>query len=92
VSCVRGIRATKNVKTEEIETVILPAVKCGVKLYETMGEEYRLRVFENSMLWKILGPKSGKVRGGWKKLHMEWLYDVRPLPDIIGMINLRSVR
>ena len=54
MSCVRGIRATKNVKTEEFETVILPAVKCGVKLDETMGEEYRLRDFENSMLWKIL--------------------------------------
>jgi hypothetical protein len=37
----------------------------------TLGEENRLRVFENRMLRKIFGPKSDKEIGGWKKLRNE---------------------
>jgi hypothetical protein len=31
-------------------------------------EENRYRVFENSVLRRIFGPKREKVRGGWRKL------------------------
>jgi len=32
-----------------------------------LREEKRLRVFENSVLRKILGPKSEEVTGDWRK-------------------------
>jgi hypothetical protein len=33
----------------------------------------RLRVFENSVLRRIFGPKRDEVMGGWKKSHNEEL-------------------
>jgi len=33
-----------------------------------LREEHRLRVFENSMLRRIFGPKTDEVTGEWKKL------------------------
>jgi hypothetical protein len=32
-------------------------------------------MLENRMLRDILGPNSDKLRGGWKKLHVEKLHD-----------------
>jgi len=40
-----------------------------------MGEEHRLRVFENRVLRKKLGPKTNEVTGEWRKLRNEELYD-----------------
>jgi len=34
-----------------------------------MRKECRLRVFENRVLRKILGPKRHEVTGKWRKLH-----------------------
>jgi hypothetical protein len=34
-------------------------------------EVYRLRVFENSVLRRIFGPKRDEMRGGWRKLYNE---------------------
>jgi hypothetical protein len=36
----------------------------------TLGEEYRLRVFENRVLRRIFGPQRDKVTRRWRKLHM----------------------
>jgi hypothetical protein len=33
-----------------------------------VGEEHRLKVFDNKVLRKILGPKRGDITGDWKKL------------------------
>ena len=38
-----------------------------------MREERRLRVFENRVLRRILGPKRVEVIGEWRKLHNEEL-------------------
>jgi hypothetical protein len=35
----------------------------------TLKEERRLRVFENSVLRRIFGPKRDEVKGEWRKLH-----------------------
>jgi hypothetical protein len=35
----------------------------------TFREERRLRVFVNSVLRRILGPKKDEVREMWRKLH-----------------------
>jgi hypothetical protein len=34
-----------------------------------LKEERRLRVFENRVLRRILGPKRDEVTGEWRKLH-----------------------
>jgi hypothetical protein len=38
-----------------------------------LTEERRLKVFENSVLRRIIGPKGDKTIGGWRKLHDEEL-------------------
>jgi hypothetical protein len=34
----------------------------------TLREEHRLRMFENTALRNICGPKGDEVTGGWRKL------------------------
>jgi hypothetical protein len=42
----------------------VPVVLCGCETWSlTLREEYRLRVFENLVLRKILEPRRDKVRG-----------------------------
>ena len=55
-----------------------------------MGEERRLRVFENRVLRKIFGPERDEVPGEWRKLHNEELTDMQSSPNIFGVI--KSIR
>jgi hypothetical protein len=49
---------SKNLKIKIYKTVILPVVLYGCETWSlTLGEEQRLRVFENTVLRKIFGPK-----------------------------------
>jgi hypothetical protein len=49
----------KNLKFKIYRTIILPVVLYGCETWSiTLREEPRLRVFENKVLKKILGPKS----------------------------------
>jgi hypothetical protein len=36
-----------------------------------LREEHRVRVFENSVLRTIFGPKRDEVTGEWRRLHNE---------------------
>jgi hypothetical protein len=45
---------SKNLKIEIYRTIILPVVLYGSHI---LREERRLRVFENSVLWRKFGPK-----------------------------------
>jgi hypothetical protein len=49
-------------------------------------------VFKDRVLRKICGPKSGKVRGWWRRPHNEELYDLYSSPNIVLIIILRSMR
>jgi hypothetical protein len=75
------------------KTIILPVV-----LYEcetlslTLREEHRLRVFENSVLRGIFGPKRDEVIGEWRKLHNRELHNLYSSPDIIRHIKSRRMR
>jgi hypothetical protein len=63
------------------KTEVLPVVLYVCETWSlTLREEHTLRVFENRVLRRILGPKRDGVRGGWIKL-----------PNII-MIKSSAVR
>jgi hypothetical protein len=51
-----------------------------------------LRVFENSVLRRVFGPKKDEVIGGWRKLHTEKLRDLYYLPSIFRIIKFRRMR
>jgi hypothetical protein len=57
-----------------------------------LREEHRLRVFENSVLRRIFGPKRNEVTGDWRKLHNEELHNLYSSPNIIRMMKSRWVR
>jgi len=84
---------SKNLKIKTYRTIISPVVlygceNCAIKLWE----ERRLRVFENWILRRILGPKRGKVTGEWRKLHNEELNDLYCSLNVIRVIRLNSLR
>jgi len=55
-----------------------------------LREELRLRVFENSVLRRIFGPKMDEVAGEWRKLHNEELDDLYSSPNIIRVKKNRD--
>jgi hypothetical protein len=57
----------------------------------TLREEYRLRVFENSVLRRIFGPKRDEVTGEWRKFHSGELHNLYSSPDIIKQIKSRRM-
>jgi hypothetical protein len=57
-----------------------------------LTEEYRLRVFENMVLRRILRPKRDEVTGEWRRLHNEELNDLYSSPNIIRVIKSRRTR
>jgi hypothetical protein len=59
----------------------------GVKLGLTFREEHKLRVFENTLLRKVFGPKRDEATEERRKLHKEELYDLHSSPNIIWVIQ-----
>jgi hypothetical protein len=57
----------------------------------TLGEEHRLRVFENRVLRKIFGPKR-EEDGSWRKLHNDELHNLYSSPNIVREIKSRRIR
>jgi hypothetical protein len=57
-----------------------------------LREENRLRMSENRVLRRILGPKRDEVTGGWRKLHNKEPRNLYSSPHIIRMIKSRRMR
>jgi hypothetical protein len=55
-----------------------------------MGVKCRLRVFENRVLKRILGPKRDEVIGAWRRLHHEKLNDLYFSANIIRVMKSRT--
>jgi hypothetical protein len=55
-----------------------------------LGEEHRLRVFENRVLRKIFGPKR-EEDGSWRKLHNDGLHDLYSSPSIVRVIKSKRM-
>ena len=58
----------------------------------SLREERRLRVFENRVMRRIIGPKIDEVIEEWRKLHYEELNDLYSSPDILRVIKSRRIR
>jgi hypothetical protein len=84
---------SNNLKIKIYRTIILPVVLYGCETWSlTLREECRLRVFENSLLRKIFGPKRDEVTGEWKKLHNVELNNLYFSPNIVRVIKSRRMR
>jgi hypothetical protein len=56
-----------------------------------LREEHGLRVFENRVLRRIVGPKS-EEDGSWRKLHNDELHSLYSSPNIVKVIKSRRMR
>jgi hypothetical protein len=72
---------------------ISPVVLYGREtLSLTLKKEHRLRVFENGVLRKILGPMRDEVTAEWRRQHSEELYDLGSSPNIIRVTKTIRMR
>jgi len=84
---------SKNLKIKIYTTIILPVVLYGCENWSlTLGEERKLRVFENMVLRRIFGPRRDKVTGEWRRLHNEELNDMYCSPNIVRVIKSKRMR
>ena len=86
--------AIQKFKDQDIyRTLILPVVLYGCDTWsQTLREERKLRVFENMVLRRILGPRKDEVTGEWRRLHNEELNDLYSSPNIVRVIKSRRMR
>jgi hypothetical protein len=84
---------SRNVKVKiYIKTILLPVVLYGCETWSlSLKEEHRLRVFENWVLGRILGPKRDEVTGELRKMHSEELHNLYSSTDIIRQMKANEV-
>ena len=58
-------------------------------LFLTLGQEHRLRVFENGVLREVFGTEKDEVTGDWRKQYNETLHDLCCSPDVVRVIRSR---
>ena len=72
---------------------VLSVVLYGCETWSlTLRKERRLRVFENKVLRRVVGPKKDEVTGECRKLHNKELSDLYSLPNIVRVVKSRRMR
>jgi hypothetical protein len=83
---------SKNLKIKIYGTIILPVVLYGCETWSlTLGEERRLRVFDNRVLRRIFGPRRAGVTGEYR-IHNEELNGLYCSHIIVRVIKSRRMR
>jgi hypothetical protein len=78
---------SKNLKIKIYKTLILLVVLYGCGTWSlNLGEEHRLRVFENRVLRRIFGPNR-EEDGSWRKLHNDEIHSLYSSPNIFRVIK-----
>jgi len=57
-----------------------------------LREERKLRVFENTVLRRIFGPRRDEVTGEWRRLHNEELNNLYSSLNIVRVVKSRRMR
>ena len=85
-------RLSKNLKIKIYNRIVLPVVLYGCETWSlTIGEECRLRVFENMILRPVFRPKRDE-NGEWRRLHNEELHSLYRSSNIVRVIKSRRLR
>ena len=91
VGKLKGNEISLNVRY--IYPFLLPVVLYGCETWSlTLREESKLRVFENTVLRRIFGPKRDEVMGEWRILHNEELNDLYCSPNIVRVVKSKRKR
>jgi len=84
---------SKNLKIRIYRTIIFPVVLYGCETWSlTLGEETKLRVFENKVLSRIFGPRRDEVMEEWRRMLNEELNDLYSSSNIVRLIKTRRMR
>ncbi|KAJ4427681.1 hypothetical protein ANN_25330 [Periplaneta americana] len=82
----------KNIQVMEAFTICVYGHEVTSTSTPHVGDEQRLRVFENKVLRKLFGARRDEVTGEWRKLHNTELQALHSSPDIIRNIKSRRLR
>jgi hypothetical protein len=85
--------ASQKLKDQDIKNYIFAC--CFVWVYNLVVDiagERKLRVFENFVLRRILGPRRDTETGEWRRLHNEELNDLYCSPNTVRVIKSRKIR
>jgi len=83
---------SSSIKIQIYRNITLPVVLYVCETWSlTLGEELRLRVFENRLLRRILKPKRDEGTGEWRRLLNEKLNDQYCSPNVIQVIKSRRM-
>jgi hypothetical protein len=84
---------SKKVKIRTYKTIILPVVLYGCKTWSLiLGDEHKVRVFENKVLRRIAATRRDEVTGRLRGLHNEEHHNLHSSPSITGTLKSRRMK